>query len=99
MGIQPQPATLVPIPTDPLLDHGCVAVREQPDREGHAAVGPVRPIHALDLVSLVRRTRGGGVEERNLYVWSELHLSLGACAGDACGEERLEAIPALCLLS
>ena len=95
IGIQPQPATL--IPADLLLDHGCVAVREQPGREGHAAVGPPRPVHALDLVSLVRGTRGGGVQERNVDVGVDLHVPLGACAGDACGEELLQAFRGLCL--
>ncbi len=61
------------------------------------AVGPLRPVHALDLVSLVRGTRGGGVEERNVYVGADLHVPLGACAGDACGEELLQAFRGLCL--
>src|SRR3989304_1550377 len=83
--IHPQPFTLQP--TDLLLDHRRVAVREQPGREDHEGAGPPRPVHALDLVSLVRGTRGGGVEERNVYVVVDLHVPLGAAAGDACGQE------------
>ena len=78
IGIHPQPATLTSIPTDLLLDDGCVAACEQSGREDHATVRPPRPVHALDLVSLVRGTRGGGVEQRNLHVWIDLHLPLGA---------------------